>query len=255
MDAVKPRTVRLLGIDFNNAELDETVRKILTRPRGARFAYVVTPNADHIERLSRIPRLRVVYQRALFCLLDSQAIGTCAGYLGLPRPHVVTGADLTAALLARLDGVRVAVIGMTDGAFAALAARYPKILFVHYEPPQRLLHDSAAFGEARDFARAAAAPFTFIALGSPVQELLAYAISVRRDAAGLGLCVGGALEFCAGTARRAPVWMRARGLEWLHRLLRDPWRLAGRYLLADPKVFFMLALEAYRQRAHGSTPR
>jgi N-acetylglucosaminyldiphosphoundecaprenol N-acetyl-beta-D-mannosaminyltransferase len=36
--------------------------------------------------------------------------------------------------------------------------------------------------------------------------------------------VGGAFDFAAGVARRAPVWMRRAGLEWLHRLVREPWR-------------------------------
>jgi len=35
---------------------------------------------------------------------------------------------------------------------------------------------------------------------------------------------GGALDFIAGVAKRAPFWMQLLGLEWLHRLCRQPWR-------------------------------
>ncbi|OYV32055.1 MAG: hypothetical protein B7Z81_13405 [Acidocella sp. 20-61-6] len=154
-----------------------------------------------------------------------------------------TGADLTQALLARLTGRRVAVVGMSGRGFAALVARYPGIRFVHHAPPMGLLHDVPALLGARDFVRDARAVVTFFAVGSPVQEVLAYAVAAQGAAAGVGLCVGAALEFCAGTARRAPLWIRRAGLEWLYRLGREPGRLAGRYLLSDPKVFWALLRE------------
>ena len=252
MDTVTPHRIQLLGVEFDNTSLQAAVEQILSRPHGARFAYVVTPNADHIERLRRIPRLGVVYQNAMLCLLDSQLIGNCAHYLGMAPPNVVTGADLTQALLARLDGLRVAVIGMQPDAFAALATRYPQIEFLHHNPPMSLLNDAPALHAARDFARNSQANFTFIALGSPVQELLAHAISTQSGASGIGLCIGSGLAFCACTERRAPLWMRRRGLEWLHRLIQDPFRLAGRYLISDPKVLLALFIEAFRQKTHRS---
>jgi len=36
--------------------------------------------------------------------------------------------------------------------------------------------------------------------------------------------VGGSLDFITGVQRRAPLWMRRHGLEWLYRLIRQPWR-------------------------------
>jgi exopolysaccharide biosynthesis WecB/TagA/CpsF family protein len=248
MEPLKRAPLPLFGLEFDNITLAEILPRLLARPADARFAYIVTPNADHIARLWRIPELAMVYREASSCLLDSQLIGLCADRLGLSRPAVVTGADLTAALLARLDGVTVAVIGMRPGAFQALTKRYPRIRFLHHAPPMGLLGNPEAFFQACDFACASHAAFTFIALGSPVQELLAYAIRIQGGA-GIGLCIGSALDFSAGAARRAPPWMRERGLEWLHRLAQDPLRLAERYLINDPRVFAALALTAFRQKA------
>ncbi len=247
MEPVSPRRA-LLGVDFDDLSLEETLRRLLARPKRAPFAYVVTPNADHIARLGRIPALRPLYQCAMFCLLDSKFIGLCARRLGIAPPPVVTGADLTAALLPRLWGWRVAVIGMAPANVQALAARYPAVAFLHHNPPMRLLHDHPAFYAARDFACASEAAFIFIALGSPVQELLAHAIARQRGSTGVGLCIGTALAFCAGTAPRAPAWMRARGLEFLFRLARDPQRLAGRYLLDCPGVLAGLLRQARAQK-------
>jgi len=48
-------------------------------------------------------------------------------------------------------------------------------------------------------------------------------------AAGFGFGVGAAFDFIAGTKPRAPLWMQRRGLEWLHRMVREPRRLGWRY--------------------------
>jgi N-acetylglucosaminyldiphosphoundecaprenol N-acetyl-beta-D-mannosaminyltransferase len=36
--------------------------------------------------------------------------------------------------------------------------------------------------------------------------------------------IGGAFDFVTGVTRRAPRWMQRLGIEWLHRLIRQPWR-------------------------------
>jgi exopolysaccharide biosynthesis WecB/TagA/CpsF family protein len=66
--------------------------------------------------------------------------------------------------------------------------------------------------------------------------MLAKAAAERGDAVGVGLCVGASLEFLVGRIRRAPSWMQAARLEWLHRLLSEPRRLARRYLIEGPKI-------------------
>lgn len=47
--------------------------------------------------------------------------------------------------------------------------------------------------------------------------------------------VGAAFDFHTGDVKRAPRWMRRRGLEWLHRLWSEPRRLWRRYLLLAPQ--------------------
>ena len=250
MGAVNAPVVSLLDIDFSNVSLESVLARLLARPQQGRFAYVVTPNADHIERLLRVPRLRGVYRRAMLCLLDSYVIVLTAKLLSLPQPAVVSGADLTEALLPRLGGLRVAVVGMEEADFALLAARYPGVEFVHHQPPMGLLRNRKAFHEAVDFVCATRAPFTFFAVGSPVQELLAFAVAGRPEAVGMGLCIGSALRYAAGAISRAPVWMRRSGLEWLYRLGQDPLRLAGRYLISDPKALVAMAMAAVRKKIH-----
>src|SRR3954452_18999657 len=68
-------SVRLLGVYFNMLSMDEVLRLIAARPAGAPFAYVVTPNADHLVRLVRDPATyRPLYDGAWLCLLDSRVV-------------------------------------------------------------------------------------------------------------------------------------------------------------------------------------
>lgn len=69
----------------------------------------------------------------------------------------------------------------------------------------------------------AAPDLLFVAYGVPVEERW---IARNRERLGVPVMVGvgGSFDFVAGVTRRAPVWMRRVGLEWLYRLLREPWR-------------------------------
>jgi len=69
--------------------------------------------------------------------------------------------------------------------------------------------------------------FIFAALDSPSQEMWLYENLPELKCAGMG--IGGALDVFSGRLKRANPVFRAVGLEWLGRLLREPWR-AGRIL-------------------------
>ena len=232
---------RLLGLDFAAVPPAAILAWVLARPAAAGFAYVVTPNADHLVRLRRQPDLLPVYAGAALRLLDSRVVRLAARGLGLPAPPVVPGSDLTAALLAALPaGERVTLVGLPQAWLPALCRRTGLADPAHCDPPPRFEHDPAALAAVVRFVEAHPARFVLLAVGAPRQELLAAAIAARGRATGLGLCVGAALDFLAGRSRRAPGWMQAAGLEWLHRLGQDPARLARRYLREDPAIFAML---------------
>ena len=66
--------------------------------------------------------------------------------------------------------------------------------------------------------------------------------------------VGAAFDFHAGVVERAPVWMQDCGLEWLHRLARDPRRLWRRYLTTNSRfVYEVINERLHRSRAASRT--
>ena len=86
----------------------------------------------------------------------------------------------------------------------------------------------------------------WVGLGVPLE----YEFCLRnKDRLKVGWIVtcGGCFNFAAGDYVRAPQWMQKAGLEWLHRLWREPKRLFWRYLVTNPVAIAMLLLE-HRQR-------
>lgn len=84
----------------------------------------------------------------------------------------------------------------------------------------------------RDALRDSGADLVFVALGSPKQECLIRDLrhdDVLPEAWWIG--VGITLSFVCGDVPRAPEWMQKTGMEWVHRLIQEPKRLARRYLI------------------------
>ncbi|MDM9624616.1 WecB/TagA/CpsF family glycosyltransferase [Rhizobium sp. S152] len=240
-----------LGAPFDGIDQDAFV-DLVERTAGGKFRYVVTPNVDHVVRLSGNRGLVPCYDEAWMSLCDSKPISSLAHVLSLDLPHV-TGSDLTARLFKSVirDGDVVALIASDTGVVRSLEAVYPTIRFRSHVPPRGVLHDPAAFAACVDFAAAEAARFVFIAIGSPQSEKIAHAISQRPDASGIGLCIGASLEFLVGSKTRAPLWMQRWGLEWAHRLGTDPRRLWRRYVFAVAPLARLFLRELVTRRPPG----
>ena len=243
--------VDFLELAFDRLDLDQAVAWIGDRDLDAPFAYVVTPNVDHVVRLAREPAdgaVRVAYRAAALCLCDSRILARLARLVGVELP-VVPGSDLTGCLLERRTraGDRLCLIGGDEALRRDMEAKFPACPLVQHIPPMGLRHNAAALEAAAAFAAEARARFVLLAVGSPQQELLAHLIARRQGVTGTGLCIGASVEFVTGAKARAPMWMRRAGLEWLHRLLSEPRRLWRRYLVEGPRIF-LLVMQWRRKR-------
>src|SRR6201986_2443137 len=117
--------ITLAGLGFDDLDIAHSASWIAGRPAEAPFGYVVTPNADHLVRVSRNPHLRTIYRGAALCLLDSRVVARLARLLGLPTPAVAPGSDLTAHLLAHYIklGERITIVGLAPDWLPNLIAR------------------------------------------------------------------------------------------------------------------------------------
>ena len=80
--------------------------------------------------------------------------------------------------------------------------------------------------------RSSEANVLLVAYGAPKQDKW-IARNLERTGVAVAMGIGGSLDFIVGTQQRAPRWMQRVGLEWLYRLMREPWR--WRRQLALPK--------------------
>jgi len=242
----------LLGLEFDDRDADAVVAMLAARDPGAPFAYLVTPNADHLVRLAREPaRYGPLYRDAAWRLLDSRVVASLARAMGLAAPPVVPGSDLTARLFAEVINPDdpVALLGGTPATAGGLAGRYGLRRFMQHVPPMGFDADPAAMEEALRFCEGAQPRFLFLGVGSPRQEIVARALAARGRAKGTALCIGASLLFLSGEERRAPLPVQRAGLEWAWRLAQDPRRLARRYLAEDPALVALLWRERSRRRA------
>ena len=82
------------------------------------------------------------------------------------------------------------------------------------------------------------------ALGIPRQEKwLAAHLGTLKVPVAIG--VGGSFNVWAGVDKRAPLWIRKINLEWLYRLVRQPWR--AKRLLALPLFVLSVVCSRFRQ--------
>lgn len=83
-------------------------------------------------------------------------------------------------------------------------------------------------------------PFAlFVAMGCPRQEEFIIDI-MDKIHTGIMMGVGGSFDVLSGKSRRAPLWMINMGLEWLYRVIKEPWRI--KRLSIIPKFLFKVAL-------------
>lgn len=222
-----------LGVPFDMMPRQAVIDVLRSRRPDDAFQYVVTPNVDHVVRLSKRPQLMPAYRAAWMSWCDSHPICALARMASLPLPHL-TGADMMMLLWDDVLRPRDRLVCITaDVALNnELSERFSRYEFIGYSPPFGFEDDPAEMAVCIDFIRNNPGRFVFIGVGSPRSEQLAHAVKQAGGASGTAFCIGASLEFIVGRKPRAPRAMRAFGMEWLYRLASEPRRLWRRYLLA-----------------------
>lgn len=225
------RAVNFLDVQFSGLDLDAALDAVSVRASlDLPFTYVATPDVEHIVGLSSEPARYSLYDGAWLTLNGSNILRSLAARVGFDLP-VVAGADLAERLFARVidrhEGVTI--IGGNARMIAELKRRYGLTDVRWHQPPKDLTQKPASIVRAAAFAATQRTRFTFLCVGAPQQELIAYAMAKRGDATGVGLCVGAALE------------ARSSRTVLLQRLASAPQRLWRRYLVTGPKVSSLFA--------------
>ena len=245
-----PREERLtvLGVPVDAITYDSWMRRIATWVRaGGGARHVCTVNPEFIMIAQRDTIFLTILKRADLCVPDGFGILWASRYLGASLPERVTGSD-GVPLIARhaaCEGWSIFLLGAAEGigarAATILRERHPQLKIAGIYAGSPAADEEDAIVERIN---GSGADILLVAYGAPMQDKWIARNLPRLDVA-MTMGVGGSLDFIAGAVPRAPQWMRTRGLEWLFRLLRQPWRL--RRMLRLPR-FALAVLWSGRRR-------
>jgi N-acetylglucosaminyldiphosphoundecaprenol N-acetyl-beta-D-mannosaminyltransferase len=124
-------------------------------------------------------------------------------------------------------------VGIAEELKTAIEQYFPGIRIVGtYTPPFRPLNENEE-NELIEQVAKSKPDFFWVGLSTPKQEAFMAKYLSRLDVT-IMFGVGAAFDIHTGHIKDAPDWMKSSGLQWLHRLLQEPRRLAKRYLINNP---------------------
>ena len=241
----------ILGIPVVALKWQPALELVASRIHANHFTKIAWLNAH----CANVAQADSDYRRALdgFLILpDGIGVDIASRVLhGCSFPDNLNGTDFVPALLKFIDvPLRVGLLGAKPEEVARACKKFKK------QTPQhdiQVISDGFFDGTNEQAILEKLVQFRphilLVAMGVPRQELfIAHGISEAHCICVFG--VGALFDFQAGTAKRAPSWMRKYRIEWIYRLLQEPQRLWRRYLVGNP--LFLWHLLKYRLRLKGN---
>lgn len=217
--------IDVLGVGFDNMTMDQAVAEGVRLMNTEGAHYVVTPNPEIVETCREDPEAMEAVQGADLVIADGIGVIYGAKLLGTPLKQKLPGIEFAQKLMERMaqDGKTLFLLGAKPGvaeeAARRLAEQYTGLTIVG-------THDGyfKEDGPVVEEIRRSGADVVFVCLGAPKQEKW-----MRKNGEATGahllLGLGGCLDVFSGTVQRAPEIYQKLGLEWFHRLLKNPSRV------------------------------
>jgi N-acetylglucosaminyldiphosphoundecaprenol N-acetyl-beta-D-mannosaminyltransferase len=252
---MQPPTVTILGVRIDCIDFGGLLASVewwvtQHRAHGAEqpCRQVCTVNPEFIIDAQDDKHFAALLRRADLRVPDGVGVLWAANLLDAPLTERVTGSDGIYHITERAAqrGWRVFFLGAAAGVAQRTAQRLRELY-------PGLIVAGAYDGDPSDAAWPAIAAWLhstqpdilFVAYGHPKQD---FWIDRHRSElpAAVAIGVGGAFDFVAGVTVRAPLWMQQLGLEWLHRLLRQPWR--WRRMIKLPRFVLLVLRQKFQQK-------
>lgn len=227
------KSVHILGVRVANVTEQEALEFILNglEKRGKKLA-IFTPNPEIIMHADKDEAFRKILNSSDLALPDGTGVIWAGKLLGKPLKTRIAGADFMEKLVL-LAEERGFTVGLMGGG-PKIAERTAECLLRKY-PSLKIVFASSEWASSQQ-----AIDILFVALGFPKQEKWIYE-NLPRIPVRVAMAVGGSFDYISGQVPRAPLFIRTIGLEWLFRLMVQPWRLARQLVLLE---FILLVLKA-----------
>ncbi|MEA3249413.1 MAG: WecB/TagA/CpsF family glycosyltransferase [Patescibacteria group bacterium] len=244
------KRIKILGIPVDAVTQDKAVEVVADFLHDKAGQKVFTPNPEMLVMARDRPLFREALQSSDLSIPDGAGLLWAARLLGKDLPTRVTGTDMVSRVcgLAAEDGYGIFMLGGRPGvaekAADRLRAEFPGLRIVGAMSGGQVKYDEEGapimdYGTERAL-NLAVPDILFVAFGHGKQEEWIHTHLQKFPSVRVALGVGGAFDFISGESKRAPDFMQRIDLEWLWRLVLQPWRI-GRILTATV-VFPLLVL-------------
>ncbi|WP_028401702.1 WecB/TagA/CpsF family glycosyltransferase [Ectobacillus panaciterrae] len=235
--------INIFGINFDNLDMCNALKTIdeliVTNKSIGSNSFVVTPNVDHLVNINKNKAFKKAYEKASLRLVDGMPIVIVSRLFNKPFKSKLSGADLTPKLLelAYEKNYKVFIFGSQPGVADEVVKKCKKEFGVDfnigsYSPPFGFENDTTELKKSLNKINEFSPDILFVSLGSPKGELF-IANNLDSLKVPVSIQVGAAIDFMAGTVKRAPLWMQKLCLEWFYRFLKEPRRMFKRYFVND----------------------
>lgn len=221
--------VDILGVKIDGVTMTEALARIEGFLKDGKFHYVVTPNPEIVIFAQKDKNFAKILNKADLSIPDGIGLVWAGKILGGKIEERVTGVDLADDIckMAAKKGFTMGFLGGKSNVAVRAAKcqkeRYPgiKVLFAGPGDPKKPLIVNPQLP----------IDILLVAYGFPKQEYW-MAKWGPKSSIKVAVGIGGTLDYFAGRLRRAPKFIRILGLEWLWRLILEPWRIERQLALA-----------------------
>jgi len=223
--------IELLGVRINTFSPQEVIETVDRFFSTKNKHYIVTPNPEFLVLAHRDSQFKDILNYADIAIPDGIGLLMAAKLMG-KRLRRFTGVDLVWYLceFAQIRQLPIFLLGGFQNtavdAAATLRRHFPNLLIAGTNDGGAV--DAAGLPDHNEQLiheiNAAKPKIIFVAFGHGKQERWIFKNLDRLDSVQLAVGVGGALDFLAGRVNRAPEIIQRLGLEWLYRLVSQPWR-------------------------------
>lgn len=247
-------TPNLLGICIAPVSKDTILEKIKKNiDSNAEFMHIVSLNPEICMLAQQDKEFRNIVETAQIQIVDGVGVRAAGYLLGIPMSERMSGVDLMDTLmnLAGRKRLTVVLIGgskkIADNLANCYQRQFPEAHFFGFEGFSDVRKPTEKETEAVfSIVRARRPHFVFAAFGSPEQEKWLWRNRAELDGI-VCMGVGGGFDFLSGSVPRAPTLVRSVGLEWLYRLIRQPWRWRRQVRLLS---FILAVMRQYIVQPH-----
>lgn len=206
-------SVKILGVRVDRVSLGEAIKLVGEWVKQDKKRYIVTPNPEFVMLAQKDEEFKKILNQADLAIPDGAGLR-----LADRRLKRLTGVELMLSLIEK--GYKTVLAGSAPG----IAQRAAEKLMTRMDLVIGMAEpDIQAINKIKP-------ELLFVALGMGKQEKWIVK-NLPRLKVKVAMGVGGALDQIAKPWLRAPLRVQALGLEWLWRLIMQPWRLKRQWQL------------------------